>query len=59
MKNIWAWIASVIVGLCIVGLIVGVRADRWAYWVHRGWLLRQTQVTSHPIDHLMYRSPGR
>jgi hypothetical protein len=59
MNKTWAWIASVIVGLCIVGLIVAVRADRWDYWIHRGLILRQTQTTSHPIDHLLYRSPGR
>jgi hypothetical protein len=59
MRNTWAWIASVIVGLCIVGLIVAEREDRWAYWVHRGLIPRQTHVMSHPIDHLMYRSPGR
>jgi hypothetical protein len=59
MNKTWAWIASVVVGLCIVGLIVAVRADRWDYWVHKGGILRQTQMMSHPIDRLLYRSPGR
>ena len=59
MNNIWAWIASVIVGLCIVGLIVGGRSDRRTYWVARGVVHRYAEVTPRPIDHLMYRSPGR
>ena len=59
MKKTGAWIAGVVVGLCIIGLILAVREDRWDYWVHRGLILRQTQVTSNPIDHLLYRSPGR
>jgi hypothetical protein len=59
MNKTWVWIASVIVGLCIVGLIGDVRSDEWAYLYARGALIRQVQTTSHPKNHLMYRSPGR
>jgi hypothetical protein len=59
MNKTWAWIFSVIVGLCIVGLIVGGRSDPRTYWVARGVVIRHAEVTPRPIDHLMYRSPGR
>jgi hypothetical protein len=59
MNKTWTWIASVIVGLCIAGLIVGGRSDRRAYWVARGVVHRYAEVAPRPIDHLMYRSPGR
>jgi hypothetical protein len=59
MSRAWAWIASVIVGLCIVGLIVAGRSDRRTYWIARGMVHRYAEVTPRPIDHLMYRSPGR
>jgi hypothetical protein len=59
MRNIWAWIASVIVSLCIVGLIVAGRSNRQSYWIARGMVHRQVEVTPREIDHLMQRSPGR
>jgi hypothetical protein len=59
MNKAWAWIAGVIVGLRIVGLIADVRSDARAYLYARGALIRQVQTTSHPKNHLLYRSPGR
>jgi hypothetical protein len=59
MNKTWAWVAGVIVGLCIVGLIIGGRSERRAYWGARGLVLRNVEVTPRPIDRLMYRSPGR
>jgi hypothetical protein len=55
MNKAWPWIASVIVGLCIVGG----RSDRQTNWVARGVVHRYAEVTPRPIDHLMFRSPGR
>lgn len=31
MKNIWAWIFGILAGLVVIGLLVGLRADRRAY----------------------------
>jgi len=59
MNKVWAWVFSVVVGLFIVGLLVGVRAERRAYWYAKGALVRQVQAAPHPIDRLMQRSPGR
>jgi hypothetical protein len=59
MSKVWPWVGGIVAGLCIIGLLAYGRAERRAYWIARGAIMRQVQVTPHPIDRLMYRSPGR
>ena len=60
MRDIWTWIAGVVVVLGIVALLVAGRGDRQGYWTGRGpEVQRAPQVTPTPIDRLMQRSPGQ
>jgi hypothetical protein len=45
MNKIWPWIAGIVVGLMIIGLLFAASSDRQAYWVARGAVPRAIQVT--------------
>jgi len=59
MSKVWPWAGGIVVGLCIMGLLVYGRAERRSYWIARGAVVHRAQVTPHPLDRLMQRSPGR
>ena len=59
MSKVWAWVSGITIALCILGLMAYGRAERRAYWIARGAVIRQVQVTPHPTNRLMQRSPGR
>lgn len=50
MKSIWAWIAIVIVGLCIVALIFAGGSSRQAYRVARGTIDQQVEQSQDRIQ---------
>jgi hypothetical protein len=45
MSKAWPWIAGIIVGLLLVGLMFAASSNRQAYWVARGSVPRAIQVT--------------
>lgn len=59
MGNAWPWLAGIVVGLCIIGLMMVGRAERRAYWMARGATVQHAQVTPQPTDMLLRRSSGR
>ena len=59
VSKVWAWVCGIAIALCILGLPAYGRAERRSYWIARGAVVHHAQVTPHPIDRLMQRSPGR
>jgi hypothetical protein len=59
MSKVSAWIFGIAIALCILGLLAYGRVERRSYWSARGAVVHRAQVTPHPIDRLMQRSPGR
>jgi hypothetical protein len=45
MNKAWPWIAGILVGLLIIGLVFAASSNRQAYWVARGTVPRVVQVT--------------
>lgn len=45
MNKAWPWIAGILIGLFIIGLLFAASSDRQAYWVARGTVPRAIQVT--------------
>ncbi len=45
MNKAWPWIAGILVGLLIIGLVFAASSNRQAYWVARGTVSRVVQVT--------------
>ncbi|MBP1701601.1 MAG: hypothetical protein H6Q38_708 [Chloroflexi bacterium] len=45
MNKVWPWVAGVVVGLLIIGLLFAASSDRQSYWVARGTVPRAIQVT--------------
>ncbi|MCU0510133.1 MAG: hypothetical protein MUC34_17480 [Anaerolineae bacterium] len=43
MSKGWAWIAGILVTVCIVALMLSVRSERQAYWAHRALVVRTAQ----------------
>jgi hypothetical protein len=43
MSKAWAWIAGILVSLCIIALMLTVRSERQAYWAHRAIVVRTAQ----------------
>jgi len=59
MKKAWPWLAGIVVGLCIFGLVTSGRSERRAYWIARGATVQHVQATPQPTDMLMRRAPGQ
>ncbi len=59
MRKALPWLAGIAVGMCIIGLIMAGRAERRDYWMARGATVQHAQVTPHPTDLLLRRSPGQ
>jgi hypothetical protein len=45
MNKVWPWIAGIVIGLLIIGLLFAASSNRQAYWVARGTVPRAIQVT--------------
>jgi len=58
MKNVWAWVAAVVVSVCILGLLVSVRPSRQeqraAYWTTTR-VAQQTETKMPPRHWLVIR----
>jgi hypothetical protein len=45
MNRVWPWIAGIVIGLLIIGLLFAASSNQQAYWVARGTVPRAIQVT--------------
>jgi hypothetical protein len=45
MNKVWPWIAGIVIGLMIIGLLFAASSDRQAYWVARGTVPIAIQVS--------------
>lgn len=50
MNNAWKWIAGIIVGLLLIGLLAAGRSDRQAYRAARGAVEARVELTQDRID---------
>lgn len=59
MRKIWTWVAIILVSMCIVTLVVGVRSERAAYHAARGVVVLHAHGAQQPSDLLLRRAPGQ
>lgn len=55
MSNTWRWIIGILVGLALLGLLVGARSNRQAYYEARDTYTHRPLVMSQVIDDKMIR----
>jgi hypothetical protein len=57
MSKVWAWVLSIVMALCIFGLMAYGRSERQAYWAARGVIVHQ--AGAQPIERSPFGHRGR